>query len=206
MVAVEVSSVHGAFADNMNDMIIHALFADGCGAVVIGAKSEGESIPKPLGRHYDMEVITAKSWLVPGTEDGITLAIQNEGITCTLSRQLPQYIYSCAKKYVDITLDPVGFKQEDIDHWMIHPGGTRIIQSAAAALGLDEAQTAHSWAVLGEFGNMLSPSIIFVLSRIRKELEQNKRNPRENKKGFELALAFSFAPGVGVEGCLIKIS
>jgi len=181
-------------------------FADGCGAVVIGSKFDGEVVPKPFGRHYDMEVITAKSWLVPGTEDGITLAIQNEGITCTLSKQLPQYIYACAKKYVDLTIQPLGYEQEDVDHWMIHPGGTRIIQSAAASLGLDENQTAHSWAVLGEFGNMLSPSIIFVLSRIRKDLEQTKRNPRENKKGYELALAFSFAPGVGVEGCLIKIS
>jgi predicted naringenin-chalcone synthase len=53
---------------------------------------------------------------------------------------------------------------------------------------------------------MLSPSIIFVLSRIRKELDLTKRNPRENKKGYEIAFAFSFAPGVGVEGCLIKIS
>jgi alpha-pyrone synthase len=147
MVSVEVSSVHGAFADNMNDMIIHALFADGCGAVIIGARVEGEAVPRPFGRHYDMEIITAKSWLVPGTEDGITLAIQNEGITCTLSRQLPQYIFSCAKKYVDITLEPLGFKQEDVDHWMIHPGGTRIIQSAAASLGLDDTQTAQSWAV-----------------------------------------------------------
>lgn len=52
-----------------------------------------------------------------------------------------------------------------VDFWCVHPGGRRIIEEAQNGLGLTEEQTADSWAVLGEYGNMLSPSVMFVLSR-----------------------------------------
>lgn len=52
-----------------------------------------------------------------------------------------------------------------VDFWCVHPGGRRIIEEAQNGLGLTEEQTSDSWAVLGEYGNMLSPSVMFVLSR-----------------------------------------
>lgn len=52
-----------------------------------------------------------------------------------------------------------------MDFWAVHPGGRRIIEEAQNGLGLTEEQTADSWAVLGEYGNMLSPSVMFVLAR-----------------------------------------
>ena len=52
-----------------------------------------------------------------------------------------------------------------VDFWCVHPGGRRIIEEAQNGLGLTEEQTADSWAVLAEYGNMLSPSVMFVLSR-----------------------------------------
>lgn len=52
-----------------------------------------------------------------------------------------------------------------VDFWCIHPGGRRIIEEAMNGLGLTEEQASDSWAVLGEYGNMLSPSVMFVLTR-----------------------------------------
>lgn len=52
-----------------------------------------------------------------------------------------------------------------MDFWCIHPGGRRIIEEAMNGLGLTEEQASDSWAVLGEYGNMLSPSVMFVLTR-----------------------------------------
>lgn len=54
---------------------------------------------------------------------------------------------------------------ETVDFWCIHPGGRRIIEEAMNGLGLTEEQASDSWAVLGEYGNMLSPSVMFVLTR-----------------------------------------
>ncbi|CAN0495597.1 unnamed protein product, partial [Hapterophycus canaliculatus] len=52
-----------------------------------------------------------------------------------------------------------------VDFWVVHPGGRAIISEVQNALGLTEEHTADSWAVLAEYGNMLSPTSMFVLSR-----------------------------------------
>lgn len=39
-----------------------------------------------------LAITDTHAWLMEGTEDGITLAIKPNGITCTLSKFLPQYI------------------------------------------------------------------------------------------------------------------
>ena len=81
------------------------------------------------------------------------------------------------------------------------PGGTRIIEEVQNGLGLTTEQTADSWAVLREYGNMLSPSIVFVLKRVFK---RQREAIAAGKPGYKLGLAFSFSPGVGVEGIMLK--
>ena len=69
-------------------------------------------------------------------------------------------------------------------------------------LGLTDEQTKYSWAVLGEYGNMLSPSVMFVMEKIMKDHEKARA---AGEKGFSKGIAFSFSPGVGAEGVLIKV-
>ena len=68
-------------------------------------------------------------------------------------------------------------------------------------VGLTEEQTADSWAVLHEYGNMLSPSVMFVLSRV---FQRHQEARAQGKKGYDLGLAFSFSPGVGAEGIMLR--
>lgn len=86
MICVELSSVHTTFDDNINDAILHAIFADGCAAAVLKGARKAEC---PKGT---LAIVDNHAWLMEGTEDGITLAIKPNGITCTLSKFLPQYI------------------------------------------------------------------------------------------------------------------
>jgi predicted naringenin-chalcone synthase len=271
MVAVEISSVHGSFADNMNDIIIHSLFGDGCAAVVVTADDDVDTLGRMYGRFLSnqpitsqiensspnlqitvdatassssavvlspahktivdsfvrdvtahqksnsvgplgpqMHVIDAMSWLVDGTDDGIVLNILNDGITCTLSRDLPDYIMKSLHIYVDGILARNGLTRADVDYWAVHPGGTRIIGAAMESLGLTEEQTKWSWGVLRDYGNMLSPSILFVLERISNHLKQQQADESQitvpGGKDSQLIIAFSFSPGVGIEGCLIRVT
>jgi len=201
LIAVELSSLHGAFADNLNDVIIHALFGDGCAVVILGASSNQVSPSNP-----QMTIIDELSLLVDETDDGIVLDITNDGITCTLSKELPNYILKNVHIYVDKILKQNGFTRKDVDHWVIHPGGTKIIQSSAQSLGLSDEQTKDSWEVLAEYGNMLSPSVLYILHNIRKRIQEQQIDSSANPKGFLLALVFSFSPGVGIEGFLLKIT
>merc|ERR1711967_17498 len=137
-----------------------------------------------------------------GTEDSITLSINDTGISCKLSKYLPQYIAKNMKGYVDSFLNKHSLSQDDMDFWAVHPGGRRIIEEAQAGLGLTDEQTKYSWKVLNDYGNMLSPSVMFVLDLIMKE---HKEEIAAGNDGFAQGLAFSFSPGVGAEGILLKV-
>lgn len=194
MVCVELSSIHSTFKNSINDVILHAIFADGAAACVIAAKT-AEEIPKG-----GLAIIDDHGWLMEGTEDGITLSINDDGISCTLSKYLPQYISKNMGGYVDSFLNKHNLSRSDIDFWAIHPGGRRIIEEAQNGLGVTEAQASDSWAVLDQYGNMLSPSVMFVLERIFKK--HNAALAR-GEVGYKYGLAFSFSPGVGAEGIML---
>mmetsp|Transcript_14842 Transcript_14842/g.19578 ORF Transcript_14842/g.19578 Transcript_14842/m.19578 type:complete len:413 (+) Transcript_14842:102-1340(+) len=192
---VELSSPHTTFNNDVNDSILHAIFGDGCAAAVLNGQTKEEAAPGTLA------IVDDHAWLMEGTEDGITLSINENGISCTLSKYLPQYIAKNMAGYVDGFLNKHSIKRSEIDFWSVHPGGRRIIEEAQNGLGLSEEQTADSWAVLSEYGNMLSPSVMFVLSRVFK---RHNALLAQGKEGYRQGLAFSFSPGVGAEGILLK--
>lgn len=102
--------------------------------------------------------------------------------------------------YVDSFLAKHNLTRTDVEFWAIHPGGRRIIEEAQNGLGVTEAQAADSWAVLDNYGNMLSPSVMFVLERIFKK---HREAIARGESGYKLGLAFSFSPGVGAEGIML---
>ena len=192
---VEISSVHTTFDDNINDSILHAIFADGCAAAVISGETKATA---PKGT---LAIVDDYAWLMEGSEDGITLSVNANGISCTLSKNLPNYIAKGLGGYVNNFLAKHDKTKEDVDFWSVHPGGRRIIEEAQNGIGLTEEQCADSWAVLDTYGNMLSPSIMFVLSRVFK---RHRAQIAAGEEGYNLGLAFSFSPGVGAEGIMLQ--
>ncbi|HEY9642171.1 MAG TPA: 3-oxoacyl-[acyl-carrier-protein] synthase III C-terminal domain-containing protein [Coleofasciculaceae cyanobacterium] len=191
VVCLELSSVNAVFEDEMNDVIIHSIFGDGCAAVVIGACEVGKAIGS--GKVVIRDHL---SHLVEDTEDGITLGIQDNGITCKLSRQLPDYIEAKVGSVIEQFLTSHSLTKAEIDLWAVHPGGTRIIEKSQRSLGLSDRQVADSWEILRQYGNMLSASVLFVLERMLSRTA--------SEQAFITGLAFSFSPGVGIEGLLFQ--
>lgn len=192
LVCLELSSVNAVFAGDPNDVVISSLFADGCGAALIGASEVGH--PLPAGH---IVVRDTFAHLLDDAEDGIVLGVNANGITCELAQSLPQYILDGVSPVIDGVLARNGLGREDVAHWAIHPGGPKIIESASAALGLPRSASQTSWAVLAEHGNMLSVSLLFVLERLLGR--------RAAGGTQETGLAFSFAPGLTVEGFLFDV-
>lgn len=191
VVCIELCSVNAVFADDINDVIISSLFGDGCAAVVVGASP----IHQPLAPGK-VVIRGGFSRLLDDTEDGIVLGVNHNGITCELSENLPNYIYAEVDPVVTQVLADNGLQKSDVDLWAIHPGGPKIIEESVRSLGIPAEAAATSWDVLARFGNMLSVSLIFVL-----ELMVQAAATKATSRG----VAFSFAPGVAVEGLIFDI-
>ena len=194
MVCIEISSVHANFNDSINDTITHSIFSDGASACILREKKTSHHFfytdkIKPL-----LAIIDSFSCLMDDTEDGIKLEITDNGITCKLSKNLPKYINKSICYIVDTFLEKHKLIRSDISFWVIHPGGRRIIEEIQKALGISEEDTKDSWDILKKYGNMLSPSIMFVLE---------KTMMREKIHG-KYGLAISFSPGVGTECLLLQ--
>lgn len=215
VVCLELSSINAVFEDEVNDVIIHSIFGDGCAAVVVGACEEEQAIGQ--GKIVIRDHL---SHLVEQTEDGIVLGVQDNGITCQLSRQLPDYIEAGVGPIIERFLASHELTKQSIDLWAVHPGGTRIIERAQRSLGLSDSQVADSWEILRQYGNMLSPSVLFVMERMLSRCKKDSPsadeehvglgNPNDDcKKSTEemralTGIAFSFSPGIGVEGLLFQ--
>ncbi|MBF6467105.1 type III polyketide synthase [Nocardia beijingensis] len=192
VLCIELNSVHAVPVEDIDDAVTHSLFGDGCGAVVIGAH------PGPEQAEAGTIVIRDRfTHLFEATEDGIAVGVNHDGITCELSENVPRYIYDGVAPVVGEMLRRNNLRQSDIQAWAVHPGGPKILLESARSLGLPPEAAATSWQVLGEYGNMSSVSLIFVLERIAARTEPD--NPTST------GVAFSFAPGVTIEGFLFDV-
>ena len=209
VVCLELSSINSSFEDNLNEIIIHSIFGDGCAAVVLGA-CEAEKLAT-----QDRLIIKDNfSYLVEDTADGIVLDVRDNGITCQLSPQLPSYIESGVDPIITNFLKQHHLTKAEIDLWAVHPGGTRIIEKVQRSLELSDDRVADSWEILREYGNMLSCAVIFVIERMLIRIDANAGNDdRQQSNGNDdppksidpiTGIAFSFSPGVGIEGLLFQ--
>jgi predicted naringenin-chalcone synthase len=108
-----------------------------------------------------------------------------------LPTSLPPYLPTSLSPYLPISLPP----------YLSIYSGRKIIEQAQNGLHLTSKQAADSWYILEHYGNMLSPSVMFVLERI---FARNKKALAQGEAGVKMGLAFSFSPGVGAEGLMLQ--
>ena len=92
-------------------------------------------------------------------------------------------------------LPPRKIERGAIRHWVMHPGGRRVIDRVQQALGLTDADVAVSRRVLRNYGNMSSPTVLFVLN----ELMQNGA-----VQAGDLGVMLALGPGFAAEAALLE--
>lgn len=158
---VELSSLCARPNDrSIAGFVSGALFADGAAAVVLRS-AEGEG-GVPTGRPA-IVAIGEKCWRK--TEKVLGYEILDDCFGMVLSPELPALMRSNLAPAIHGFLEQSGMKLEDIEGFLIHPGGRKILETAGDALGIAQSDLAHSWGVLRDFGNMSSAAILFVLER-----------------------------------------
>lgn len=114
--------------------------------------------------------------------------LSSKGFLMTLSGYVPQLIEEDIDALVTASLEFHKIGKASITHWCIHPGGKKILQVIENKLGLDKEDLCYSRSVLSKYGNMSSPTILFVL----KEMMDNIRS------GANI-FGVAFGPGLTME-------
>jgi predicted naringenin-chalcone synthase len=166
-------------------VVIQSLFGDASSSMVLGAAKDGEGI-QFLRTHTEQ---------LYGTEELMTWNVKDDGYFMTLSPYVPFVIAENIGAYLERLLGPEKLSVGDVKHWMIHPGGPKIVEMLAKQLGLTEAQMRATWQVLGEYGNCSSTTVMLVMEELLKT-----DKPQKGEYGVMLA----FGPGLTVEGALVR--
>ena len=182
--AVELCSLHYQYGWNSDLAVSNGIFADGAAALVGGAA--------PSSAGDDWRLARSGAALLEDSAELMAWRIGNHGFEIALSARVPHVIETALAPWLDAWLASQQLSRRDIATWAIHPGGPRILESVAAAAGIGREAYAISQEVLGEFGNMSSPTILFILDRLRQ-----RRAPRP-------CLALGFGPGLAVEAALFR--
>jgi predicted naringenin-chalcone synthase len=176
--ALELCSLHYDYGVDPERIVANGLFADGAAAMVLAA-GEGE-----------WRLVANGSCLLPESESLMGWEIGDHGFEMALSPEIPARLESDLRPWMERWLEKSGLSIDRVASWAIHPGGPRILTATERALGLPREATADSRAVLAECGNMSSPTVLFILERLRR-----RNAPRP-------CVALGFGPGLTAEAAL----
>src|SRR5439155_1468598 len=176
--------VHYHYGWDPQKMIANALFADGAAALV--------GVPCTAAPADAWTAAASGSCLIPDSEEAMTWTIGDHGFEMTLSKQIPRLIAAHLRPWLENWLGGQGLSLGAVASWAVHPGGPAILDAVEQALGLDREATGVSREVLARCGNMSSPTILFILDRLR-----SKQAPRP-------CVALGFGPGLNAEAALFR--
>ncbi|HEV3163200.1 MAG TPA: type III polyketide synthase [Isosphaeraceae bacterium] len=182
--AVELCSLHHQYGWDSEMIVANALFADGAGAVV------GVSGSTPVGADA-YRLIASGSTLIDDSADTMSWRVGNHGFVMTLSPSVPDLVGLHLRPWLEAWLARHGLNLGAVASWAVHPGGPRILSAVGESLGLDPSMLHDSQRVFADFGNMSSPTILFILDRLR-------RTPAGRP-----CVALAFGPGLAVEAALL---
>jgi alkylresorcinol/alkylpyrone synthase len=171
--------------DSTANLVASGLFGDGAAAVVL----VGDRRAADLGADGPA-VVGTRSVLYPGTAGDLGWRVGASGLRIVLSGGMADTVAAHAAQDVDALLAPLDATPADVDRWVVHPGGPKILDAVRDALELPESAVATSRATMARTGNLSSAAVLHVLAATMD-------GPPPPPGGLGALLAFG--PGVGAE-------
>jgi alkylresorcinol/alkylpyrone synthase len=182
LVCTELCTLHFQKDITHNNIMSSLLFSDGCGVMLV---QNGDGLRGLSLEHFFSEVS------FKGKKD-MSWELSGKGFLMTLTGYVPELIKEDFDILVAKALNSAGKTKADITHWCIHPGGKKILQVIEESMQLHRNELKYSYEVLRDYGNMSSASIVFVLQKIMRELQEtNSANAR--------VFGAAFGPGLTME-------
>ncbi|MBO0754815.1 MAG: type III polyketide synthase, partial [Bradyrhizobiaceae bacterium] len=155
VVSLELCTLHLQETGNMDRLLTFLLFGDGCSAALVSADPVGFALE---GFHAEVAQDAAEH---------ITWNIGDFGFDMELSGQVPVSIAGTLRSGSVRVFS--GTPVDAIDLWAVHPGGRTVLDAVEGALELNQAALTASRTILRNYGNMSSPTVMFVLETMMRE-------------------------------------
>jgi alkylresorcinol/alkylpyrone synthase len=180
VVSVELCSlVFSTQALTPTDLVGVALFGDGAAAVVLGGDGASDR---------GAAVVDSRSQLFLDAPDLMGWNFTGDGMRLVLSREIPEFVAERVVPVLTAFLEEHGMSPTEIDHFLLHPGGPKVMATYRTALGLSERDLRIARESMRQYGNLSSASVLFMLSDLL-----SSGTPSEGDRGLMLALGPGFA-------------
>jgi alkylresorcinol/alkylpyrone synthase len=182
LVAAEMCSLTVQRDDvSVPNLVASGLFGDGAAAVVaVGAERE---VPDPS----PVAVLGSRSQLYPDSERTMGWDITSTGLRIVLDANVPDLVRAHLGQDVDDFLAAQGLTRADVEWWVCHPGGPKVLEAIEDALSLPREAVQLTWDSLARIGNLSSASVLHVFEDTLRD-----RPPRPGSYGMLLAMGPGF--------------
>lgn len=187
-IAVEVCTATLFMGEDAGLIISNCIFGDGAAAAIIGP---------PGGAAGGVQLLDYEAGLYPADREILRYRSEDHRLRNVLARDVPVVAAGHIEEVLGRLLTRQDLSLSEIDHWVVHPGGYEVLEQIMLRLGLSADDLKHSDSLFTEYGNMSSPSVLFVLQRLLASKEVTA-----GQNGVMLA----FGAGFSVYAHLVKFS
>jgi predicted naringenin-chalcone synthase len=185
IVCTELCTLHFQKEFTPDNITSSLLFADGAAAVIVSGDKEQQGLN--IDHFYSMVSLSGKK--------DMAWELSSQGFLMTLSGYIAELIGKDIDQLVQDALGSAGLSKKDVTHWCIHPGGKKILESVHKSLGFVNGELQDSYDTLRHYGNMSSPTVLFVLENIWNKLERG---------GSDRVFGAAFGPGLTMETFILS--
>jgi alkylresorcinol/alkylpyrone synthase len=169
-----------------SNLVATSLFGDGAAAALVSGAETGDAGPR---------ILASRSTLWYESLDVMGWDINDRGLKVLFSRDIPSIVRSLALPALLEFLTAQGIMLHDLCHIIAHPGGAKVIEAYEQALGLTEGKMDRARSILRRYGNMSSPTVLFVLEDFVRSQAISRG---------EYGLITALGPGFSAEMMLIQ--
>ena len=187
VVCTELCTLHFQKETDDDNLLAGAIFGDGSAALLVSGA--------PIAGQPNLEMVQQHCDLLPQGRQDMAWRIRNFGFEMKLSAYVPDLL----QEGLQGLLKKLSLPEDDpADYYAVHPGGKRILKVIEEQLGISREENRFAHQVLQQFGNMSSPTILFVLGAMNSGLSRADHGKR--------VLSLAFGPGLTLESLVFNIA
>lgn len=189
VVAVELCSIHLQKTKDADTLLANALFGDGAAAALLTGRPNEQAVSFQIQQFYSdlaFDGIQEMAW-----------RIGDFGFEMKLTSSIPDIIRTNIVQLISRLLGKMDIDIQAIDYLAVHPGGKRILSVIEEELNIDKVKNQVAHQVLRDYGNMSSPTILFVMNALKQSLYKSDHQKK--------VLGIAFGPGLTLESMLMNV-